>query len=94
MPEICPILVTKGGYKPMKREGAPRGSFLSQLLLPSAFGFRSAVLRFAMDSMAASKTVVARILDQRGLIGRLTPYRACFRRLALAILRHPLTSFN
>lgn len=59
----------------MKREGAPRGSFLSQLLLPSAFGFRSAVLRFAMDSMAACKTVVTRILGQCGFIGCLAPYR-------------------
>ena len=81
---------------PRKREGAPRGSFLSELRFPCAIGFRAVELAIAVRAMAARKTVVARVLRQRGLFGRLPPHRPRVSprtprralRTALAFIRH------
>ena len=68
-----------------------RGSFLSELLLPGAFFLRAAVFRAPMHSVPAGEPVVARLLRERCLLGRLTPDGPGFRHMLL--LRHPLTSF-
>lgn len=71
-----------------KKEGAPRGSFLLELLLPRAFRFRAAVFCIAMRSVAASVAVVARLLGQGCLFGRHTPNGARFRCALFAFCRH------
>ena len=48
-----------------KKEGASRGSFLLELLLPRAFRFRAAVFCIAMCSVAASIAIVARFFWPR-----------------------------
>lgn len=71
-----------------KKEGAPRGSFLLELLLPRAFRFRAAVFCIAMCSVAASVAVVARLLGQGCLFSRHTPNGARFRCALFAFCRH------
>ena len=71
-----------------KKEGAPRGSFLLELLLPRAFRFRAAVFCIAMCSVAASVAVVARLLGQGRLVGRHVPNGARLRCAPFAFCRH------
>ena len=73
-----------------KKEGAPRGSFLLELLLPRAFRFRAAVFCIAMCSVAASVAVVARLLGQGCLFSRHTPNGARFRCALFAFLQTSL----
>lgn len=71
-----------------KKEGAPRGPFLLELLLPRAFRFRAAVFCIAMCSVAASIAVVVRLLGQGCLFSGHTPNGARFRCVLFAFCRH------
>ena len=71
-----------------KKEGAPRGSFLLELLLPCAFRFRAAVFCIAMCSVAASIAVVARFFGQGRLVGRHVPNGPRLRCMLFAFCRH------
>lgn len=71
-----------------KKEGALRGSFLLELLLPRAFRFRAAVFCIAMCSVAASIAVVVRLLGQGRLVGRHVPNGARLRCAPFAFCRH------
>ena len=74
-PRCCGI-PSSGLYK---REGAPRGSFLSHPSLPSLLGSRSAVLHRTMSAVPAGEPVVARLSRQRCFLGRLPPHDIAFR---------------
>ena len=70
-----------------KKEGAPRGSFLLELLLPCALRFRAAVFCIAMCSVAANVAVVVRPFGQGRLVGRHMPNGARFRRMLFTFCR-------
>lgn len=71
----------------VKKEGAPRGSFLLELLLPCALRFRAAVFCIAMCSVAANVAVVVRLFGQGHLVGRHMPNGARLRRMLFAFCR-------
>lgn len=73
-----------------KKEGALRGSFLLELLLPRAFRFRAAVFCIAMCSVAASVAVVARLLGQGCLFSGHTPKRRPISVRAFCVLQTSL----
>ena len=70
-----------------KKEGAPRGSFLLELLLPCTLRFRAAVFCIAMCSVAANVAVVVRLFGQGRLVSRHMPNGARLRRMLFTFCR-------
>ena len=70
-----------------KKEGAPRGSFLLELLLPCTLRFRAAVFCIAMCSVAANVAVVVRLFGQGRLVSRHMPNGARLRRMLFTFRR-------